>query len=67
MCGNFAEYFIVNMVVLWDVAPCNLVDIRRFRAANCLITQRIEVVSTSETPVIFYEATQRNILEESNF
>jgi hypothetical protein len=50
------------MTVLWDVAPCSLVDIyRRFRRALMM-----EAVSTSETLVSVYQTTRRNIPEDSH-
>jgi hypothetical protein len=58
------------MTVLWDVAPCSLVDIyRRFRGVYCLHHQgdlMMEAVITSETSIIFYETTRRNIPEDGH-
>jgi hypothetical protein len=53
------------MAVFWDVAPCSLVDIdRRFRESSCIaclaIALLMEVASTSESSVNFYQTTRRN-------
>jgi hypothetical protein len=59
------------MAVLWDVAPCSLVEInRRFRGAYYLTCHcdvaLIEAVSVSETSVSFFETTLRIIPEDSH-
>jgi hypothetical protein len=55
----------MKMTVFWDV-PCNLVEIyQHFRGAYCPITLMMEVASTSETYVNFYQATQCNIPQDS--
>jgi hypothetical protein len=60
------------MDVFWVVAPCSLVEVhRRFSGACCLHYQGIvglvmETVNTSETPVNFYQTTQRHIPEDSH-
>jgi hypothetical protein len=56
----------MKISVLWDVAPCCLVDIdRRFRGAYCL-HYKGEAVSSSETSVSIYQITRRNIPEDSH-
>jgi hypothetical protein len=59
------------MVVLWDAAPCSLVEIeQRFTGAYWLHHQgalMTEVVSTSETSIYFYQIRRRNIAEDSHF
>jgi hypothetical protein len=58
------------MTVLWDVAPCRLVEVyRRFRDACCFHLQSLfalmmEAASTSETSVNSYQTTRRNIPED---
>jgi hypothetical protein len=51
------------MIVFWDVAPCNLVEINRsFRGTYYLHLQgalMMEGVDTSETSVNFYDTTRR--------
>jgi hypothetical protein len=55
------------MTVFCDVAPCSPVEIyRSFRGAYCLHHQGSKAISISETLVNFYEATWRNILEDSH-
>jgi hypothetical protein len=63
----------LTMTVVWDVAPCGLVEInRRFRGAYCLHYQANPprpddgAVSTSETSVNFYQTTRRNIPDDSH-
>jgi hypothetical protein len=52
----------MEMTVLWDVAPCSLVEIcRRFKSAYCLHHQ-----DTSKMSVDIYETTRRNITEDSH-
>jgi hypothetical protein len=52
----------MKMHVFWNVAPCSLVETdRRFRCVYCLHHQR-----TSDTTVNFYQATWRNIPEDSH-
>jgi hypothetical protein len=49
----------VKMAVLWDIAPCSLVEVyRRFGDAYYLHHQG------DETSVNFYQTTRRNIPEE---
>jgi hypothetical protein len=58
------------MAVFWVVAPCSLVeDNQCFRGACCFIIRVVmmEAANTSETSVNFYQATRRNIPEESHF
>jgi hypothetical protein len=53
----------MKMAVLWDAAPCSLVEAyRRYRSAYCLHNQAI----ASEMSVNFYQATRRNIAEDSH-
>jgi hypothetical protein len=48
--------------VLWDVAPCNLVEIyRRFRGVAALM---MEAASTAETSVNLYQTTRHYIPED---
>jgi hypothetical protein len=57
----------MKMTVLWDVAPCSLVEVYWcFKGAYCLhhqgdqsslIALMVEAVSTAETSVIFYQTT----------
>jgi hypothetical protein len=50
----------MKMAAFWDIAPCSLVEVyRRFIAL-------IEIASTSETSVNFYQTTWRNIPEDSH-
>jgi hypothetical protein len=58
------------MFVFWVVAPCHLGEVYlHFRGACCLHQQDDdddgEVVSTSETPVNFYQTTWCNNPEDS--
>jgi hypothetical protein len=54
------------MAVVWDVAPCSLLEIdRRFRGDVVIIALIMEVVNTSETSVNIYQTTRRNIPEDS--
>jgi hypothetical protein len=56
----------LKMTVLWDFAPCSLVEIGQ-RFQRCLLPHhRPEVVSTSETSVIFSQTIRRNIPEDSH-
>jgi hypothetical protein len=49
---------IMKITVLWDVAPCSLVEVyRRFRGACC--------PHHPETLVNFYKSTRRNNPEDS--
>jgi hypothetical protein len=68
----------MKMAVLWDVAPCSLVETGwHFRDIDCLhqtdisevlivsiIRAMMEAVSTSETSVSFYDTTQHNTQED---
>jgi hypothetical protein len=56
----------MKISVFWAVAPCCLVAVyRRFRGTCCLlIALMIEVASTSETSVNFYQTTRRYNREE---
>jgi hypothetical protein len=61
----------MKMAVVWDVTPYGLIEVdRHFRGAYRLYHQgdgmMIEVISTSETSVNFYQATLRNIPEDSH-
>jgi hypothetical protein len=59
--------------VVWDVAPCRLVEVDR-RDACCLhhqgddglviIALMMDAANTSETSVNFYQTTRRNIPED---
>jgi hypothetical protein len=52
-----------NLAVFWVVAPCSLVDVyQRFRG----IALMMEVASTSEMLVNFYQTTLRNNPEDSH-
>jgi hypothetical protein len=63
----FIQASIIKMTVFWDAAPCSLLEVyRRFRGACCAIALMMETANTSETPVSFYQATRRNILEDSH-
>jgi hypothetical protein len=54
----------MKMTVFLDAAPCGLVEVyRRFRGA---IAPMLVAASASETSVIFYHATRRNIPEDSH-
>jgi hypothetical protein len=46
----------IKMAVFWEVAPCSLVEVYLM----------MEAASTSETSVNFYQATRRNIAEDSH-
>jgi hypothetical protein len=55
----------MNMAVFWVVAPCSLV------AGTCCLHHQsddlmMEVASTSETSVNFYQTIRRNNSEDSN-
>jgi hypothetical protein len=51
----------MTMAVVWDVAPCSLVEVdRRFRDDYCLRHQG------DKTSVNFYETTGRNIPEDND-
>jgi hypothetical protein len=61
----------LKMTVLWDVAPCSLVEVyRRFRCVFCLHqgddTLKMEAARTSETSVDFYQTIPLNIPEYSH-
>jgi hypothetical protein len=64
-----------KITVFWYVAPCSLVEVyRHFRGGCCLhhqsgelfIALMMEAESTSKTSVNFYQATRRNIPEDSH-
>jgi uncharacterized protein (DUF305 family) len=61
----------LKITIFWDAAPCSLVKIDlRFRGAYCHHHQgalMMEAVSTSEMSDNSYEATQRNIPEDSHY
>jgi hypothetical protein len=52
------------MAVFSVVAPCSLVEI--YRRCRVLIALMMEVTSTSETSVNFYQTTRRNKAEDSH-
>jgi hypothetical protein len=53
---------LLKITVFWDVAPCSMVEVyQHFRGAS--ITLIMEVASTSETSVNFYQTTQCSIPE----
>jgi hypothetical protein len=56
VCKIAKNAFGKKMNAIWDFAPCSLVE----------IALMIEAVSTSKKSVNFYEATQRNIPEDSH-
>jgi hypothetical protein len=51
------------MAVVWDVAPCSLIETER---CSKLIVLMMEPVSTSETSGNFYHTTRRNIPQDSH-
>jgi hypothetical protein len=56
----------MKITVFWVPAPCGLVEVyRRFRRISYLFLM-MEVASTSETSVNFYQSTRRNNPEDSN-
>jgi hypothetical protein len=66
---RFSQWLSMKMTVFWDVAPCTLVEIYWcFRGACCLhlIALMMEVASTSDTSVNFYQTTRCNISEDSH-
>jgi hypothetical protein len=58
----------MKVAVFWVIAPCSLVEVyRHFRCACCLyLALMMEVASTSEMLVNFYQTTRRNNLEASH-
>jgi hypothetical protein len=55
------------MAVFWVVAPCSLVEVYlRFSGACLLIAPMLEVLSTSETTVNFYQSTRHNNPEDNH-
>jgi hypothetical protein len=62
----------IKMTVFWYVVPCSLVEVyRRLRCAYCLhrqgkIALMMDVASTSEISVNFYQTTRCNIPEDSH-
>jgi hypothetical protein len=66
---------LLNMTVLWVVAPCYLIDVyRRLKGSCCLhhqgdhllIALMMEAASTSEKSVNFYQTTRCNNPEDSH-
>jgi hypothetical protein len=52
----------MKITVVWDVAPCSLVDIdRRFRGIQCLHNHGL----VAETLLIFYQTARHMIPEDS--
>jgi hypothetical protein len=57
------------MAVSWDVTPCGLTELYRFRGAyylHLIITLMMEAAGSSEMSVYFYQTTQYNIPEDSH-
>jgi hypothetical protein len=53
----------LKFIAFWDTAPRSLIgktDVSEVRTASII---RMDAAWSSETPVYFYETTQRNILE----
>jgi hypothetical protein len=57
------------MTILCDVAPCSLVeidDVSEVLTASIIMTKMMQAIRTSDTSISFYEATLRNIPQESS-